>query len=88
MLTAEEAAELSRIAAAPSTPQARALRARIILLAGEDTPTVGIAERLGASAATVAKWRRRSARTPSGGSSTTPASPSRPTAPRTGHRGI
>jgi transposase len=53
--------ELHALARAHSTPQARALRARIILRAADaDTPTnVHIGRYLGCSPRTVGKWRRR-----------------------------
>src|ERR671914_2156902 len=54
-------ADLQTLARARSTPQALALRARIILRAGEpESPTnLKIAHELGCSNLTVGKWRRR-----------------------------
>jgi len=54
-------ADLQALARAHVTPQALALRARILLRAGEaDNPTnLNIAQDLGCSNLTVGKWRRR-----------------------------
>ena len=58
-LNVETTAELERIAKAPSTPQAWALRARIILAAGQGMPNRQIAVHLGATPGVVGKWRVR-----------------------------
>ena len=60
-LTQNAQADLHALARAHSTPQSLALRARIILRAGEpDSPTnLNIAHDLGCSNLTVGKWRRR-----------------------------
>jgi transposase len=59
ILSAEERAELGRLAARRKTAQAIALRARIVLLASTGALNKQIAERLGVDPATVGKWRRR-----------------------------
>ena len=51
--------ELSRVARAPSTPQAVALRARIILAAAQRRSNQEIAATLGITANTVTQWRYR-----------------------------
>jgi transposase len=60
-LTQNARSDLHALARAHSTPQSLALRARIILRAGEpDSPTnLNIAHDLGCSNLTVGKWRRR-----------------------------
>jgi transposase len=60
-LTQNARTDLQALARAHSTPQPLALRARIILRAGEpDSPTnLNIAQDLGCSNLTVGKWRRR-----------------------------
>ena len=60
-LTQNARSDLHALARAQSTPQSLALRARIILRAGEpDSPTnLNIAHDLGCSNLTVGKWRRR-----------------------------
>ena len=60
-LTQNAWADLHALARAHSTPQSLALRARLILRAGEpDSPTnLKIARDLGCSNLTVGKWRRR-----------------------------
>ena len=63
-LTPEEGDHLRRLANAPSTPQALAFRARLILLCASG-PQPGVprndhvAARLGCDPDTVSKWRRR-----------------------------
>ncbi|OLT30175.1 IS630 family transposase [Nocardiopsis sp. CNR-923] len=59
VLSDEERAELERITRAHSSSQKLVLRARIVLLAAEDLPTVEIAARLGTSQPPVSKWRKR-----------------------------
>jgi transposase len=59
VLSDEERAELERWSRRPSSAQALALRARIVLLAAEGLRNVEIAERLGISRPPVTKWRRR-----------------------------
>ena len=63
-LSDDEAQRLARLAAAPSTPQALAFRARLVLsCAADDRPTnARVALRLGCDPDTVCKWRRRFAR--------------------------
>jgi transposase len=51
--------ELSRLARAPSTTQAVALRARIILAAAQRRSNQEIAATLGITANTVTRWRQR-----------------------------
>ena len=63
-LPAQQRQELLRLARAGSTPQALALRARIVLRAAdEDRPTnLQIAAELGCDNDTVGTWRRRFAK--------------------------
>jgi len=58
-LTEEEREELQRWARRPKTAQALALRARIVLGAGDRKSNSDIAAQLGVSGATVGKWRQR-----------------------------
>jgi transposase len=58
----EERARLESWARRRTSAQALALRARIVLLAGEGLKNTEIAERLGIDHATVRKWRNRFAR--------------------------
>jgi transposase len=59
VLSETERAELSALAARRKTAQALALRARIVLLAGDGVANKEIAAKLGIDPATVGKWRRR-----------------------------
>ena len=59
VLSEEERVELAALAARRKTAQALAMRARIVLLAGERIPNREVAARLGIDQATVGKWRRR-----------------------------
>jgi transposase len=52
-------AELERLARAPTTPQAVAQRARLVLAAGQGLSNQKIATRLHLTANTVGKWRTR-----------------------------
>jgi transposase-like protein len=54
-----ERAELASLSRRATAPYRAVLRARIVLLAAEDTPNCEIARRLGACEDTVRKWRRR-----------------------------
>jgi putative transposase len=58
-LNRQEQAGLERLVRCSSTPQSLALRARIILLAGEGAGVVEIAERLGVWRKGVSHWRSR-----------------------------
>jgi FixJ family two-component response regulator len=60
-LSPQQRHDLRRLARAPSTPQALARRARIVLRAADpDRPTnLQIAQEFGCSKDTVALWRRR-----------------------------
>ena len=58
-LTVEERTTLESITRSPSAAQRDALRARIVLLAGEGQRNEQIQERLGVSKPVVIKWRRR-----------------------------
>ena len=58
-LDANARKELSRLARAPSTPQALALRARIILAAAQGQSNKEIAATLGISENTVTRWQYR-----------------------------
>ena len=58
-LTAEERAELGRLVRRASTPQSLALRARMILMAGDGAGVVETAERLGVWRKGVSLWRSR-----------------------------
>jgi transposase len=51
--------ELEHLARAPSTPQARALRARIVLAAAQGLSNQRIAAKFHVSVNTVGKWRTR-----------------------------
>ena len=59
ILSESERAELEALAARRKTAQALALRARIVLLAGEGIANKEVAARLGIDPATVGKGRRR-----------------------------
>ena len=59
ILSESERAELGALAAWRKTAQALALRARIVLLAGEGIANKDVAARLEIDPATVGKWRRR-----------------------------
>jgi transposase len=61
-LSAEEEAELRRLARTPSTPQQTVTRARIVLRAAEGATNRQIAGELGASELMVGRWRGRFAR--------------------------
>ena len=58
-LTAEERRELAAVVRRPSTPQQRALRAHIILLAADGANNSQIARRLGVAVGTPRLWRSR-----------------------------
>ena len=58
-LTDDERVELRGWARRPSTAQAHALRARIVLRCAEGASNQDIAGQLGVSRGTVGKWRRR-----------------------------
>ncbi|HEV8527817.1 MAG TPA: helix-turn-helix domain-containing protein [Actinomycetes bacterium] len=47
------------LARQPSTPQAIAERARIVLACADEQTNTAVADRLGVSGETVGKWRRR-----------------------------
>ena len=55
----QDRAELQRLARAPSTPQALALRARLVLAAAEGLSNKEIAANFHITANTVGKWRSR-----------------------------
>lgn len=59
MLSAEDRAVLEERARAYTAPHATVIRAKIVLLAADGEPNVGIAERLDVHVATVSLWRRR-----------------------------
>ena len=59
VLSEEERAELSALARRRKTAQALAMRARIVLLAGEGIGNKEVAAKLGIDQTTVGKWRRR-----------------------------
>ncbi|MHB9149954.1 MAG: IS630 family transposase [Thermoleophilia bacterium] len=58
-LTEGEREQLGRWARRPKTAQALALRSRIVLECAGGSSNLEVAQRLGVSAATVGKWRRR-----------------------------
>lgn len=58
-LTDVELAQLERWSRRPSSAQALALRARIVLLAGEGLNNTEIARQLGVAVSSVRKWRKR-----------------------------
>src|SRR3712207_6134693 len=58
-LSAEHRAQLESLARAHSTPQQLALRARIILLAGQGLGVTETAQQLGVWRKTVSTWRAR-----------------------------
>lgn len=59
VLSAKSLADLKRLVASPSTPQAQVLRARIVLCALEGKSNAEIARIVGATVKTVRKWRNR-----------------------------
>src|SRR5215208_2915908 len=59
VLSESERAELGALAARRKTAQALALRARIVLLAGDGIANKDVAARLDIDPVTVGKWRRR-----------------------------
>ena len=59
ILSEAERAELEALAARRKTAQALAVRARIVLLAGDGVANKDAAAKLGIDPATVGKWRRR-----------------------------
>jgi transposase len=61
-LTEIERDELDAVLRRHGTPQAMALRARIVLLAAEGLTNTAIADRLGIAKHTAGKWRHRFAR--------------------------
>lgn len=85
-LSPEQRRDLLLLARARSTPQALALRARIVLRAAdEDTPTnLRIALDLGCKNATVGRWRRRFAEQGLGGLHDAPRSGRPPAFPPRG----
>ena len=58
-ITDEERSELRGWARRPTTAQATALRARIVLLCAEGVSNQDVAEELGVNRVTVGKWRKR-----------------------------
>lgn len=77
-LTVEERERLQRWSRRRKTAQALALRSRIVLRCAEGLPTVVVADQLGVSRKTVAKWRARFVRDGVAGLADEP----RPGAPR------
>lgn len=59
VLSESERAELGALASRRKTAQALAMRARIVLLAGDGIANKVVAARLGVDPVTVGKWRRR-----------------------------
>src|SRR3954453_5968117 len=59
VLSEAEREALERWARRPSSAQALALRARIVLASASGAPNTEVAERLGVTVQTVGKWRRR-----------------------------
>ncbi|MCA9284769.1 MAG: IS630 family transposase [Phycisphaerales bacterium] len=59
IVTEEQRSELRGWALRPTSAQALALRARIVLLCAEGVPNQDVAEELGVSRPTVGKWRQR-----------------------------
>jgi len=59
VLSAEEQAQVSALAASRSLPHAMVARARLVLWAAQGESNSAIAQRLGWSMPTVGKWRRR-----------------------------
>jgi transposase len=59
VLTEDERSQLEAWARRPKSAQALALRSRVVLAAAEGGTNVDVAERLGISRGTVAKWRSR-----------------------------
>ena len=59
VLSAEEHAQLSALAASRALPHALVARAKLVLWAAQGESNTAIAERLGWSLPTVGKWRRR-----------------------------
>ncbi len=58
-LSPQARAELERVARAPSTPQALALRARLVLAASQGCSNLQIADHFHVTPHTVSKWRTR-----------------------------
>jgi hypothetical protein len=58
-VSGSEREALKRLARQPSTPQAIAERARIVLACADGQTNTAVADRLGVSGETVGKWRRR-----------------------------
>jgi len=59
VLSDKERSDLKRWARARTTSQQLAFRARLILLCAEGVSSTEVAEKLGASRATISKWRKR-----------------------------
>jgi transposase len=59
VVSGSEREALKRLARQPSTPQAIAERARIVLACADGQTNTAVADRLGVSGETVGKWRRR-----------------------------
>src|SRR3954463_14815227 len=59
VVSGSEREALKRLARQPSTPQAVAERARIVLACADGQTNTAVADRLGVSGETVGKWRRR-----------------------------
>jgi transposase len=59
VVTPLEREELERLAARPTTAQALAMRARVVLLSSEGLTNLAVAARLGVTNQTVGKWRER-----------------------------
>ena len=59
VLSAEEHAQVSALAASRSLPHAIVARAKLVLWAAQGESNFAIAQRLGWSMPTVGKWRRR-----------------------------
>jgi transposase len=79
VVTPAEREELERLAARPSTAQALAMRARVVLLSSQGLTNLAVAARLGVTNETVGKWRERFVRNRVQGLLDEP----RPGAPRT-----
>jgi transposase len=58
-ISAEDRTELERLARGRNTPQKVALRAKIVLLSGDGTPTGEIMQRLDTTTPTITLWRNR-----------------------------
>ena len=59
VLVKEEREQLKAIATSRSLPHGIVTRARIVLMAAEDVPSITIAEKVGLSMQSVCKWRQR-----------------------------